>query len=61
MVVYVKDSLGRLKTLFDLAQEYNLPVILIQQRWSHGKKTIEELTLPKNYYKHNMNKNPLHK
>lgn len=51
MVVYVKDHRGNIKSLDELAREYNLPYKLLRGRWSRGKRTFEELTLPKYDYR----------
>lgn len=52
MVIYIKDDKGKIRTLSDIANEYNLPIELLRGRLNHGKRTIEELTKPKHYYQH---------
>jgi hypothetical protein len=48
MVIYVKDDQGKLKTLADIAIEYNLPLDLVRQRYSKGLNTYEILKRSKN-------------
>lgn len=47
MVVYLKDSKGRLKTFQDLAFEHNLPTTLIYSRYLKGMRDLEQLTQPR--------------
>lgn len=46
-MVYIKDEKGRLKTIKELAREYELPYTLIQSRYFRGIRNINELVQPK--------------
>jgi len=49
-MIYLKDDKGKVKTLKELAEQYNLPVKLLQGRYNvKGIRTIEELVKPKHY------------
>lgn len=44
-MVYIDDN-GRLKTLKELAEKYDVPLELIRGRWNRGMREIEELIQP---------------
>lgn len=46
-MVYVKDEKGKLKTLKDIAIDYNVPLNLVQGRWNNGVRDLEKLIQPK--------------
>lgn len=56
MVVYVKDHKGQLKTIQDLALEFQLPISLVYSRYNKGIRDIAKLTQGKYEVYKNVNK-----
>lgn len=46
-MVYVKDKNGKLFTLQEVAQHFNVSLALVQGRYRYGVREIEELIKPK--------------
>lgn len=46
-MIYIRNEIGKLQSMKDLAQRYNLPLSLIQGRYNRGIRDIKELTQPK--------------
>jgi len=46
-MIYIKDEKGRMLTLKEISQKYNVPLSLVQGRYNCGNKDLAELIKPK--------------